>query len=138
MQCTSHDQGDLYKHLTLYDFRHSGAIHLRLLAKENPELIGLDAIRHRGGWTDFNMLNYYTRFIGLDGKIEKRAVLVRQDRDELEQQIDQLKRSLQDVREQNREVIELAAILREALRRIEVPCTGLSVRGGGTKSGERT
>ena len=74
------------------------------------------------------MLNYYTRFIGLDGKIEKRAVLVRQDRNEVEQQIDQLKRSLQDVREQNREVIELAGILREALRRIEVPCTSLSVR----------
>ena len=133
----SHPQGDLYKHLTLYDFRHSGAIHLRLLAKENPGLIGLDAIRHRGGWSDFNMLNYYTRFIGLDGKIEKRAVLVRQDRDELEEQIDQLKRSLQDVREQNREVIELAGILREALRLIKVPCARLNVPGAGTKSGER-
>lgn len=82
-----HPKSDLYKNLTLYDFRHSGAIHLRLLAKDNPGDISLDAIRHRGGWVDFTMLNYYTQFIGLDGKIERQGMLLRQDRHRLENEL---------------------------------------------------
>lgn len=58
----SHAQGDFFRHVTLYDLRHSGAVHFRLLAKENPGIISLDAIRHRGGWADLKMINYYTQF----------------------------------------------------------------------------
>lgn len=79
-----HPKCDSYKRLNFYDFRHSGAIHLRLLAKDNPAHIGLDAIRHRGGWTDFKMLNYYTEFLGLDGKIDKQGMLLKQDKSQLE------------------------------------------------------
>lgn len=82
-----HPKSDYYKNLSLYDFRHSGAIHLRLLAKDNPADIGLDAVRHRGGWADFDMLNYYTQFIGLDGKIERQGMLLKQDRHKLEKEL---------------------------------------------------
>lgn len=87
-----HPKSDYYKNLSLYDFRHSGAIHLRLLAKDNPSEIGLDAIRHRGGWADFNMLNYYTQFIGLDGKIERQGMLLKQDRHKLEENLEEEKK----------------------------------------------
>ena len=84
----SHPKSDPYKKLSLYDLRHSGAIHLRLLAKDNPSMISLDAIRHRGGWTDFGMLNYYTQFIGLDGKIDKQGMLLKQDQHKLEKELE--------------------------------------------------
>jgi integrase len=61
--------GGRWENITLYDLRHSGTIHLRILAKQNPFLISLDAIRERGGWTDFKMINYYTKRIGIDGYI---------------------------------------------------------------------
>ena len=60
--------GGKWKTITLYDLRHSGAINLRVLAKSNPT-ISLDSIRQRAGWTNFRMLNYYTKMIGLDGHI---------------------------------------------------------------------
>lgn len=97
----SHAQGAPYSHLSLYDFRHSGAIHLRLLAKENPQQVSLDAIRHRAGWTDFSMLNYYTRFIGLDGKIERTGMLLQQDRSRLEREVTVLRQQLALIREEN-------------------------------------
>lgn len=89
-----HPKSDPYKNLNLYDFRHSGTVHLRLLAKENPDLVSLDAIRHRGGWTDFKMLNYYTQFLGMDGKIDKQGMLIRKDRHILEKKLEALLRSL--------------------------------------------
>lgn len=84
----SHAKGDLFSKVTLYDLRHSGAVHFRLLAKENPGCISLDAVRHRGGWTDMKMLNYYTQFLGLDGKIERQGMLLRQEKHELEDEVD--------------------------------------------------
>lgn len=87
--------GELYKKITLYDARHSGTIHLRLLAKDNPSDVSLDAIRERGGWTDFKMLNYYSRFIGLDGKINKQGLMIKKDKHELEIQVDNLKKQMQ-------------------------------------------
>jgi integrase len=97
----SHAQGDSYANLSLYDFRHSGAIHLRLLAKDNPSQVSLDAIRHRAGWTDFTMLNYYTRFIGLDGKIERTGTLLQQDRSRLEHEVTVLRNQLAAIRAEN-------------------------------------
>ena len=78
----------------MYDFRHSGAIHLRVLAKNNPGAVSLDAIRHRAGWTSFDMLNYYTRFIGMDGRIEKRGILIPREQQELEIEIERLRAQL--------------------------------------------
>ncbi len=102
----SHPQGNPYRMLSLYDFRHSGTIHFRLLAKDNPGQISLDAIRHRGGWTDFKMLNYYTRFIGLDGRIEKQGMLLRQDKHRLERDLEDLKREFLKIKELNEKILQ--------------------------------
>lgn len=101
-----HPKSDYYKNLSLYDFRHSGAIHLRLLAKDNPADIGLDAVRHRGGWADFDMLNYYTQFIGLDGKIERQGMLLKQDRHKLEKNLEEEKKKRLALERRVRELAE--------------------------------
>lgn len=89
--------GEMYAKITLYDLRHSGAIHLRVLAKENPGEISLDAIRERGGWNDFKMLNYYTKFIGIDGKIDKLGLLIKKDKTKLQEEIDKLKLQMRNL-----------------------------------------
>jgi site-specific recombinase XerD len=83
------EAGEYYKNLTLYDFRHSGAIFFRMLFKETGQSI--DALRHRGGWTDFKMLNYYTKLLGMDGKIDKEKTLIGEDKSRLENEVEELK-----------------------------------------------
>lgn len=119
-----HPKSDYYKNLSLYDFRHSGAIHLRLLAKDNPSEIGLDAIRHRGGWADFNMLNYYTQFIGLDGKIERQGMLLKQDRHKIER----------DLEEEKKKRLALERKIRELAKRFEAALPALRRRQPTTNS----
>ncbi len=80
-----------------YDFRHSGAIHLRILAQKNNS-ISLDAIRQRGGWADFKMLNYYTQLIGLDGEIKKESLLIEEDRTKLEKELKQMKVEMEQMK----------------------------------------
>jgi hypothetical protein len=104
----SHAKGELFSKATLYDLRHSGAVHFRLLAKENPGSISLDAVRHRGGWTDMKMLNYYTQFLGIDGKIERQGMLLRSERHRLEDEVETLKKDLAAVREMNAQIVALA------------------------------
>lgn len=82
--------GEYFKNITLYDLRHSGAIHFRILAQKTKK-ISLDAIRQRGGWKNFDMLNYYTRFLGLTGEIDKNDLLIDQDKSKLEQEMDDLR-----------------------------------------------
>ncbi|MDD5670233.1 MAG: hypothetical protein PHN49_01200 [Candidatus Omnitrophica bacterium] len=81
--------GEFYKNMTLYDLRHSGAIHLRIIAHKTKK-INIDALRQRGGWTDFKMLNYYTKFLGLTGEIDSNDLLVEADKSKLEKEIDGL------------------------------------------------
>lgn len=82
--------GELYKNITLYDLRHSGAVHLRILAHKTKK-ISIDALRQRGGWVDFDMVNYYTRFLGLTGEIDKNDLLIEEDKSRLEKEINKLK-----------------------------------------------
>lgn len=82
--------GGKYSELSLYDLRHSGTIHLRLLASKNAN-ISIDSIRQRAGWKDFKMLNYYTKFIGLDGSIDKNELLIQEDKSKLEKELDEVK-----------------------------------------------
>ena len=84
--------GEHYKNITLYDFRHSGAIHFRVLFKKTGQSI--DALRHRGGWLDFKMLNYYTKLLGLDGHIVKEKLLLEEDKTKLEEEVERLKESI--------------------------------------------
>ena len=106
--------GEYYKNITLYDLRHSGAIFLRIKAKENPKDISLDAIRHRGGWVDFDMLNYYTQLIGLDGKIDKQGLLIKQDRTQLEKDINALNKDYKRMHEAIKITISINKMLLEA------------------------
>jgi integrase len=104
----SHAKGDYFSKVTLYDLRHSGAVHFRLLAKENPGSISLDAVRHRGGWADMKMLNYYTQFLGLDGMIKKQGMMLSRDKHRLEQEVDSLKQELETIRKMNAKIIHWA------------------------------
>lgn len=84
--------GGKFSEITLYDLRHSGAIHLRILAQKTKK-ISLDAIRQRGGWVDFKMLNHYTQFIGLDGSIDKEDLLIEEDKSKLQRKVEKLEKS---------------------------------------------
>lgn len=80
-----------FKDITLYDLRHSGAISLRIKIHENPEALSIDTLRERGGWKNFRMLDYYTKFIGLSGEIKKDKLLLEEDKTKLEKELEKLK-----------------------------------------------
>lgn len=116
--------GEYFNNMTLYDLRHSGAIHLRILAQKTKK-ISLDAIRQRGGWKDFDMLNYYTRFLGLTGEIDKNDLLIEQDKSQLEKEIEGLKKNnieqmeaVRGLKTENRKTVGL-------MREIFVICNAL-------------
>lgn len=79
-----------YSELSSYDFRHCGGIFLRMMAQKNNS-ISLDSIRQRGGWSDFEMLNYYTKFLGLTGEIKKESLLIQEDKSKLEMKVKKMK-----------------------------------------------
>lgn len=81
--------GEYFKNITLYDLRHSGAIHFRQLFANTGQ--SLDILRQRGGWTDFTMINEYTRMLGLDGHIDKEKTLLQEDKTQIEKEINRLK-----------------------------------------------
>jgi len=92
-----------YSEITGYDFRHDGAVHLRELAHKNGR-ISLDAIRARGAWADFDMLNYYTKFLKITGKISKEETLVEEDRTKMKKEMETLKKNEEIVRKKNIEL----------------------------------
>lgn len=59
-----------FSEITGYAFRHSGACHLRSLRG-----ISMDKLMVRGGWTSLKRINYYTRFLGCDGRIDKENII---------------------------------------------------------------
>ncbi|MBU0894671.1 MAG: site-specific integrase [Nanoarchaeota archaeon] len=62
--------GKPYSELTGYAFRHSGACYLRSLRG-----VSIDKLMVRGGWSNLRRINYYTRFLGLDGRIERERLI---------------------------------------------------------------
>ncbi len=48
-------------------------------------------MRHRGGWTDFDMINYYTKLLGLDGHITKEKLLLEEDKTKIEKELEDLR-----------------------------------------------
>lgn len=84
--------GEFFKNITLYDLRHSGAIHFRQLFQKTGQ--SLDILRERGGWSDFKMINYYTRRLGLDGHISKEKLLLEEDKTELENDLSSTRQEL--------------------------------------------
>jgi integrase len=87
---TMSEGGEYYKNITLYDLRHSGTIHFRQLFQKTGQ--SLDSLRHRGGWTNFKMINYYTKLLGLDGHIAREKLLLEEDRTKLEKEVESLKK----------------------------------------------
>ncbi|MCX6750790.1 MAG: tyrosine-type recombinase/integrase [Candidatus Pacearchaeota archaeon] len=83
--------GEYYKNITLYDFRHSGAIHFRQLFQKTGQ--SLDLLRERGGWSDLKMINYYTKRLGLTGHISKEKLLLEEDKTKLEKDVEKLKKN---------------------------------------------
>lgn len=83
--------GEFYKKITLYDLRHSGSIHFRQLFQKTGQ--SLDLLRERGGWSDFTMINYYTKRLGLDGHISKEKLLLEEDKTKLEKDVAKLKQT---------------------------------------------
>lgn len=82
--------GEYFKNITLYDLRHSGAIHFRQLFQKTGQ--SLDVLRERGGWTDFKMINYYTKRLGLDGHIQREKIMLEEEKSELEKRITKLEK----------------------------------------------
>ena len=85
-----------FRDITLYDLRHSGAISLRIKIHENPEALSIDTLRERGGWKNYRMLDYYTKFIGLSGEIKKDKLLLEEDKTNLEKELEKLKTDRND------------------------------------------
>lgn len=89
--------GEFYKNITGYDLRHSGAIHFRQLFQKTGQ--SLDLLRERGGWSDFKMINYYTKRLGLDGHIQKEKLLLEEDKSKLEKENEFLKGEFEKLKE---------------------------------------
>lgn len=89
--------GKRYSELEPYDLRHSGAVHLRIIASKNNS-ISPDAIRQRGGWQGSQMVDYYTAFLGLTGEIKKEALLIEEDKSKMQKEIDDLKKTNKNFR----------------------------------------
>jgi len=89
--------GEPYSQLSLYDFRHSGAIYWRLGAYKSK----IDALMYRGGWNNLTILNYYTKKIGMQDSIEKQDLMIGVDKNELEKvkgELEKLKRAVKELR----------------------------------------
>jgi len=81
--------GEFYKNITGYDLRHSGAVHFRELFQKTGQ--SLDLLRERGGWNNFDIINYYTKRLGLDGYISKEKLLLEEDKSKIQKELEVLK-----------------------------------------------
>lgn len=98
--------GKTFSEISGYDLRHSGAVYLRKIISETGT-ISIEKLMIRGGWSNLSMINYYTKFLDLDGIVDKDAMLKVEDRskmqNELEKQrkeIDILKKMIMDSNEE--------------------------------------
>lgn len=82
--------GKPFSKISMYDFRHSGAIYWRLGAYRSK----IDALMYRGGWNNLEMLNYYTKKLGMKDSVEKEDLLIGADKNALEKKIESLEKQL--------------------------------------------
>jgi len=95
--------GKPYSNLSLYDFRHSGACYWRLGAYQKK----IDALMYRGGWNNLDILNYYTKKLGMRDSIERDDLLIDVDKNKYEKEIDSMKNMIKK--------LEIALTRREKL-----------------------
>lgn len=106
--------GRKYSELTMYDFRHSGACYWRTGAYTSK----IDALMYRGGWSNLDMLNYYTKTIGMKDTIEKDDLLIEADKNELQKKIDAQQKELDSFRKNSKKSLnqsEKAIIMLEMI-----------------------
>lgn len=104
--------GKKYSELEPYDLRHSGSIHLRIIASKNNS-ISPDAIRQRGGWQGSQMVDYYTAFLGLTGEINKDALLVEEDKSNMQKKIEELEQRIKEGKDDKRKILSSFLELRQ-------------------------
>jgi len=111
-----------FNDITLYDLRHSGAIALRIKIHKNPEALSLDTLRERGGWKNYKMLDYYTKFIGLSGEIRKDKLLLEEDKTKLEKELEVLKvdneKKMQEFNQKLKMIVELISKAKSNKKRL--------------------
>lgn len=83
--------GKPYSQLRMYDFRHSGACHWRKGAYKTK----IDALMYRGGWNNLDMLNYYTRKMGMKDTVEEGDLFAEADKTRMEKEIEWLRNKLE-------------------------------------------
>lgn len=118
--------GEYFKNITLYDLRHSGAVHFRQLFQKTGQ--SLDLLRERGGWTDFKMINYYTKRLGLDGHISKEKLLLEEDKTKLEKEVDKLKKKQKETEEFKKQLKEKMKILNNSKEEYQKLFTSLALK----------
>lgn len=109
--------GKPYSEIRMYDFRHSGAIHWRLGAYKSK----IDALMYRGGWSSLEILNYYTKKIGMKDSIEKSDLLIEVDKNEIQKQkleMDKLNRTIELLTQDNQNIKETLLDLTKTTREI--------------------
>ncbi len=67
-----------------------------IISKDRPEFRYTPRTR---GWSDFKMINYYTKRLGLDGHISKEKLLLQEDKTRIEMELELQKKELDDLRE---------------------------------------
>lgn len=94
-----------FSEITGYAFRHSGSCYLRSLKG-----ITMDKLMVRGGWTSLKRINYYTKFLGLDGRIERDNVIEENSVNEsLMRLVETQNKELSDLRHKITQLIEVNA-----------------------------
>ena len=81
--------GSRFSQISMYDFRHSGAIFWRLGAYHQK----IDSLMYRGAWANLRILNYYTKKIGMKDSIEEGDMLSLEDKTKLEKDLEKMKES---------------------------------------------
>jgi len=86
--------------LTLYDFRHNAACYWL------PRYKSESALKYRFGWKRSEMIHYYTEFLGMKDTIQEEDMYLDTSKTELENQIINLKQSLEIKEETTNKEIE--------------------------------
>jgi len=88
------------KKITLYDFRHSSCCYWLNIYRRDA------ALKYRFGWKNSDMIEYYTRYIGLQDDLCEDDLLTDAARTRLEKEIAQLKTRLALQEDQHRAEVE--------------------------------
>ncbi|OGJ15931.1 hypothetical protein A3K74_02435 [Candidatus Pacearchaeota archaeon RBG_13_33_26] len=90
-----------FKHLTLYDFRHSSACFWL------PRYKSESALKYRFGWKKSDMIHYYTEFLGMKDTITKDDLYLDITKQELEKEVENLRKEHEKMKRLFKKVLEV-------------------------------